>query len=218
MKALLVDDHPMVFSELQAVVASLRADLALVLAGSVEAARSALCSDADFDLVLIDLRSDEGQGLRLLAELRSDRPDLPVIAVSSAGSGRCSDALTYGAASGLLFAASRGRSAFAGHVSAVNAERSDAGLDAIDWRFRLTAQASLAALGLTARQQQVLALIVEGRSNKAIAQTLYLSVDTVKDHVTALLRSLKVRSRSQAVLAVVGRIQAAGAGLAQRPN
>ncbi|HSW03160.1 response regulator transcription factor [Aquabacterium sp.] len=58
------------------------------------------------------------------------------------------------------------------------------------------------SLGLTPRQREVLALLLRGLPNKLIARELNLSVDTVKDHVAAVLRALGVSSRTQAVLAV----------------
>jgi DNA-binding NarL/FixJ family response regulator len=57
-------------------------------------------------------------------------------------------------------------------------------------------------LGLTARQAQVLALVVEGKPNKAICRELGLAVATVKIHVTAILRALGVANRTQAAFAV----------------
>jgi DNA-binding NarL/FixJ family response regulator len=62
--------------------------------------------------------------------------------------------------------------------------------------------ASLEALGLSARQTEVLAYLLKGLPNKLIAREMGLAVDTVKDHVAAVLRALKVSSRTQAVLAV----------------
>jgi DNA-binding NarL/FixJ family response regulator len=55
---------------------------------------------------------------------------------------------------------------------------------------------------LTSRQKQVLDLVCEGSSNKEIANILGLSGNTVKIHVTAILRSLEVSNRTQAVLLV----------------
>jgi DNA-binding NarL/FixJ family response regulator len=63
-------------------------------------------------------------------------------------------------------------------------------------------QAAMAAFKLTPRQTDVLALLLRGLSNKLIARELNLSVETVKDHVAAVLRALGVNSRTQAVLAV----------------
>ena len=62
--------------------------------------------------------------------------------------------------------------------------------------------ASLDSLGLTPRQTEVLHLLLQGKPNKLIARDLKLSVETIKDHVAAVLRSLGVSSRTQAVLAI----------------
>ena len=64
---------------------------------------------------------------------------------------------------------------------------------------------NLAQLGLTPRQTDVLQALLKGLPNKLIARELNLSVDTVKDHVAAVLRGLGVNSRTQAVL-VVGQL------------
>ncbi len=61
---------------------------------------------------------------------------------------------------------------------------------------------SLHQLGLTPRQTDVLHLLLKGQPNKLIARELGLSVETVKDHVAAVLRALGVSSRTQAVIAV----------------
>jgi DNA-binding response OmpR family regulator len=57
-------------------------------------------------------------------------------------------------------------------------------------------------LGLTERQVDVLALIMQGTSNKAICRTLDLAEATVKNHVTSILKALKVTNRTEAVVAV----------------
>jgi len=61
---------------------------------------------------------------------------------------------------------------------------------------------SFEELGLTPRQADVLTQLLQGKPNKEIARRLGLSVETVKDHVQAVLRALGVSSRTQAVLAV----------------
>ena len=81
----------------------------------------------------------------------------------------------------------------------------------------LLERAWLAAMGLTPRQSDVLGLLLKGLPNKLIARELNVSVDTVKDHVAAVLRALGVSSRTQAVVAV-GRQLQAGGSLAARPS
>src|SRR5437868_1073033 len=55
---------------------------------------------------------------------------------------------------------------------------------------------------LTARQREVLAVLLQGKSNKAICRVLNLAEPTVKNHVTAILKALKVTNRTEAVIAV----------------
>ena len=64
------------------------------------------------------------------------------------------------------------------------------------------APVSPADLGLTERQMDVLTLIMQGKSNKAICQVLDLSEPTVKSHVSAILRALKLSNRTEIVVAV----------------
>jgi DNA-binding NarL/FixJ family response regulator len=63
-------------------------------------------------------------------------------------------------------------------------------------------QLSTSDLRLTERQLDVLALMMQGKSNKAICRALNLAEPTVKNHVTAILRALKVSNRTEAVIAV----------------
>ena len=65
-------------------------------------------------------------------------------------------------------------------------------------------ESALAAvcMGLTARQRDVLAVMMQGKSNKAICRILNLAEPTVKNHVTAILKALKVTNRTEAVIKV----------------
>ena len=77
---------------------------------------------------------------------------------------------------------------------------------------------SLESVGLTPRQSDVLALLLQGKPNKLIARELNVSVETVKDHVAAVLRALGVSSRTQAVLAVSQMQQQAALGARPPPG
>jgi DNA-binding NarL/FixJ family response regulator len=59
-----------------------------------------------------------------------------------------------------------------------------------------------ADLGLTHRQVNVLGLMMTGKSNKAISRELDLALPTVKNHVTAILKAIKVTNRTEAVIAI----------------
>jgi DNA-binding NarL/FixJ family response regulator len=65
----------------------------------------------------------------------------------------------------------------------------------------LQSAAKPADLGLTERQVDVLSLMMQGKSNKAICRVLDLAEPTVKNHVTAIFKALKVTNRTEAVIA-----------------
>jgi DNA-binding NarL/FixJ family response regulator len=83
MKVLLVDDHPLILSALQAVIQGLGDDVSVFGVASADEARAALKRDAEFDLALMDLNLGDADGFDLLAELRSTYPALPVVVVSA---------------------------------------------------------------------------------------------------------------------------------------
>ena len=224
MKVLLIDDHPLILSALQSVIQGLGDDVTVVGAGSARAARETLAAQSDFDLVLLDLQLGDADGFDVLSEFRSAYPALPVVIVSA--SDRASDvirSIDLGAmgfvpkrsTNETLFEALRMVMSGGIYVPAMSmgsgdppSAASDAGRggvhnirrNAVESDFQ-TAQ-SIESLGLTPRQRDVLGLLLKGHPNKLIARELGLSVETVKDHVAAVLRALNVSSRTQAVLAV----------------
>lgn len=227
MKALLVDDHPLILSALQTVIRSLDEHVAVDGVDSAAAARARLAADADYDLVLLDLALGDADGFDLLSELRQTYPALPVVVVSA--SERAADVIRAIDLGAMGFVPKR--SSHAQLIEALQmvmsgglyvppmmlglpaaAAPSDPTLPAApDAAPALgpTARAephqfpgSLDAVGLTPRQAEVLGLLLKGLPNKLIARELKLSVETVKDHVAAVLRALGVHTRTQAVLAV----------------
>jgi DNA-binding NarL/FixJ family response regulator len=217
MKVLLVDDHPLILSALQAMIQELDPDVRVTAVGSAAAARAALAADADFDLVLLDLQLGDASGFDVLVEMRKAHPALPVVVISA--SDRASDviqAIDLGAMGFVPKRASNDtlvdalRLVMAGgiyvpamHLGGSQGPGSRAPV-AIPVAETATYQVtpSFEELGLTPRQADVLTQLLQGKPNKEIARRLGLSVETVKDHVQAVLRALGVSSRTQAVLAV----------------
>ncbi|MEY4750927.1 MAG: hypothetical protein RIQ60_3141 [Pseudomonadota bacterium] len=247
MKALLLDDHPLILSAMQSLVQGLGPHMQADAVETPAELRAYLAKHDDVDILLLDLRLDGADGFDLLAELRLSHPALPVVIVSaSENPADVSRALDQGAVgyvpkrgnNEMLFdalytvmsgsryvpeqddlktspgAASpsrparldtlvpppRGRIGSASPTSTQTSGPSHgapaygAGRPDTDEVFR--------SLGMTSRQIEVLRLLLQGLPNKMIARELSLSVETVKDHVAAVLRALGVNSRTQAVLTV----------------
>ena len=193
MKALLIDDDACILSSGQSELLAFGGSVGLVNVGTARAARQVLAHCDDFDFIVLDVQLREGNGFDLLAELCHARPSLPVIALS--GSELNADAVRsiYLGAVAFVPRRSGGRGLVAA-IRAVAAGEIHVATPATDtWS---------ATSEFTPRQADVLTLMMEGQSNKTIARSLNLAVDTVKDHVTAVLRCLNVQSRTQAVLAV----------------
>ena len=237
MKVLLIDDHPLILSALKSVIQGLGDDVTVVGAESAKEARATLKRDAAFDLVLLDLALGDADGFEVLTEFRNAYPALPVVVVSA--SDRASDvirAIDLGAMGFVPKRATPDRllealklvmsgGIYVPSMSLGGSEPSPAyGDTAPDFMRRVPQQAenagfqgaapSFESLGLTKRQTDVLALLLQGKPNKLIAREMNLSVETVKDHVAAVLRALGVNSRTQAVLAVAQMSQQAQQGLA----
>ena len=224
MKALLIDDHPLILSALQAVIEGLGAHISVTGVGTARAARETLTADSGFDLVLLDLQLADADGFELLSELRAAYPALPVVVVSAsdrstdviraidlgamgfvpkrASNETLFDALNMVMSGGIYVPPMIMRSHLASKAAPALTTGWGVRLDDGQPGSSARAAVPLAALGLTPRQTDVLALLLQGQPNKLIARALNLSVETVKDHVAAVLRTLNVSSRTQAVLAV----------------
>jgi len=218
MRVLLIDDHPLILSALQLVIEGLSDNVSVVGLDSAAAAREALRADDAFDLVMLDLQLADADGFEVLEEFRAGYPALPVVVISA--SDRASDvirAIDLGAmgfvpkristdmlSNALKLVMSGGiyvppMAMSTSESQPVKAEQAPARQEPA---ASFQPPASLDGLGLTPRQTDVLALLLQGLPNKLIARELGVSVDTVKDHVAAVLKALGVNSRTQAVLAV----------------
>jgi DNA-binding NarL/FixJ family response regulator len=221
MKVLLVDDHPLILSALQTMIQGLAPDVAVTAVASAAAARSALATDSGFDLVLLDLQLGDASGFDVLVEMRKAHPALSVVVISA--SDRASDviqAIDLGAMGFVPKRASNDTLVEAlrlvmsggiyvppmhlGSQSGSPDRNPTPAIPAIPAAEMAAYQVtpSFEDLGLTPRQADVLTQLLQGKPNKEIARRLGLSVETVKDHVQAVLRALGVSSRTQAVLAV----------------
>lgn len=213
MKILVVDDHPLIVEALRHVLRQLERDVEVLAASTAAEGRALVAGHADADLLLLDLSLPDRDGLGTLAEVRGAFPALPVVVLSA--SDRREDvlrAIDLGAmgfvpktsSSQIMLQALRlvlSGGVYVPPAALVPSEATAAG-DATAGAAQPETAAPLTAdaLGLTGRQAQVLALILQGKPNKSICRELGLAEGTVKIHVAAILRALNVSTRTQAVI------------------
>lgn len=211
MKILVIDDHALIRQAMAGVLKKLRRDVVLLEAPNHAEAMARLAANADTELILLDLTLPDRDGFDVLAELRERYPDAAVVVLSAERDAeKVRRALDFGARGYIPKSAKADviinalRLIMSGGVY-IPPEILAGGLSAPPQPHYAAADnpmASPEAAGLTERQINVLALIMQGKNNKTICRALNLAEPTVKNHVTAILRVLKVTSRTEAVITV----------------
>jgi DNA-binding NarL/FixJ family response regulator len=213
MKILVVDDHVLIREALRGVLKELKNDAVVLEAADCRQAMETIAAQADLGLVLLDLNLPDRDGFAVLSELREQYPAISVV-VLSAQQDRSSvvKALDLGALGFIPKSGQRDvmlsalRLVFSGGIyippEILAREDPPQPKPALTRLGAETARVTPADLGLTGRQLDVLALLMQGKSNKAICRVLNLAEPTVKNHVTAVLKALKVTNRTEAVIAV----------------
>jgi DNA-binding NarL/FixJ family response regulator len=206
MKILVVDDHVLIREALRGLFRDLRPDATVLEAADAARTMELLADQPDVALILLDLSLPDRDGLALLAELRARYPGISVVVLSGfPDRANVVRALDQGALGFIPKSAGREvmtsalNLVFSGGVY-IPPEILGHGTPAA-----ATPQLSPADLGLTERQVDVLTLMMQGKSNKAICRRLELAEPTVKNHVTAILKTLGVSNRTEAVLAASAR-------------
>ncbi|WP_042704565.1 response regulator transcription factor [Azospirillum sp. B506] len=222
MNVLIADDHLLFRDGLRRLLAQFDADMTFFEASTYDEVRALCDGTRPFDLILLDLGMPGWTGFSALGDIHAGLPKALLVVVS--GSEKRSDllaALENGAAG--YIPKSSSAKVLLGALQLVLAggiylpEQAIRGGDRADTQggygaHHVGGQGSGdavddgAALGsgggdqLTPRQRDVLARLRDGKSNKQIAHELGLTEGTVKVHVTAILRHLGVRNRTQAAL------------------
>jgi DNA-binding NarL/FixJ family response regulator len=213
MKILLIDDHALIREALRGVVKELKDDAVIIEASNGQQAMRLVDEHPDLGLILLDLNLPDRNGFDVLAELRERYPAISIVVLSALNDrDNVARALDLGALGFIPKSATRElmlgalRLVFSGGIYIppdILARREpvpsqpSSGTSGTEPR-----PSSPRDLGLTDRQVDVLALMMQGKSNKAICRVLDLAEPTVKNHVTAILKALKVSNRTEAVIAV----------------
>ena len=222
MKILVVDDHVLIRDALRGVLAELKGDRTTIIdAANAREAKRQLEQNGDVELILLDLKLPDQDGFDLLGELAVRYPTVSVV-VLSADHDRHTvrRALDLGAVGYIPKAARREvmlgafNLIFAGGIYVPPEILGPPEAAPVPGHAASACRLDGAELGLTHRQREVLSLMMQGKSNKAICRALDLAEPTVTIHVSAILKALKVANRTEAVVAA-GTL---GLGPAARPR
>jgi DNA-binding NarL/FixJ family response regulator len=199
-KILIADDHEVVRSGLKTLLADTDVEIMAEVATGEEAVKYTLAHQPD--VVLLDIRMPEGDGLTALGRIKLDKPDMPVLMLSTFDNPTyIARSVALGANGYLLKSCTREEL-----LAALRAASTGESVWTRDELRRVTgalATPRLAAdveVPLTQRESEVLRQLAYGLTNKEIAQALHISYETVKEHVQHILRKIGVSDRTQAAV------------------
>jgi DNA-binding NarL/FixJ family response regulator len=211
MKILVVDDHVLIRDALRGVLKELKDDADVLEASDCRQAMALIAENADdLGLILLDLGLPDRDGFSALAEVRERYPAISVIVLSGQHDrASVEKAFDLGALGFIPKSAERAvmlgalNLVFAGGVYVPPEVLAPAApVTGAARQAETTGQRSQPDdLRLTARQGEVLALMMKGKGNKAICRELGLAEPTVKNNVSAILKALNVNNRTEAVIA-----------------
>jgi DNA-binding NarL/FixJ family response regulator len=207
-RVLVVDDHRLFRGGLRDVLE----ESGIEIAGEADSGEEAveLAAALSPDVVIMDLKLPGISGAEATRRLLAAEPELSVLVLTVSAEGEdIDDALAAGARGYLLKDASARelvagvRAVAAGEAALSPAVASRLVASLRDARRARDASVSGVPADLSARELEVLRLMSEGLENTQIAEALYISPETVKDHVSNILLKLGVENRIQAAVYAV---------------
>jgi two-component system response regulator DegU len=204
-RLVLADDHRMLREGLRRSMADEGFDVVGEAADGEEAVR--LCSDVHPDVVLMDVTMPDVDGVQATARIRSENPDVRVVMLTMhADDAVIASAIRAGASGYLVKDCSTDEIAEAVRLAADDDAALSPGLAASmlnEVRRLEPTNGSDGDRAVTKREEEVLQLIADGCSTSEVAQQLYISQKTVKNHLASIYQKLDARDRTQAVLRAV---------------
>ncbi len=197
-RILICDDHEVVREGLRGLLGRQDGMTVVGEAGSVAESVDA-AAKLKPDVVIMDVRLPDGSGVEACRSIREARPDTKVIMLTSYLDDDALFAAILAGASGYLLKQTRGQ-AVVDAVTAVAAGRSllDPGVtEKVLERIRSSRGEDPAMASLTEQERKVLTGLAEGRTNREIGETLFLSEKTVKNYVSRILDKLGLSRRAE---------------------
>ena len=189
MKILLADDHGLFRDSMSVWLKQLNDELTFGFAESYQDVEDLLHASQGYDLVMLDLSMPGMQGILSIKQLCAMAGNTPVLIVSADEDGSAIQSAMDAGAAGYVTKSSTGEKILDAVQIVISGGRC----------FPAEIQQSTSSLDtFSDKQQQLLALIAEGNSNKYISEKLCLSEGTVKQYLNRLYRLLMVDNRTQA--------------------
>jgi DNA-binding NarL/FixJ family response regulator len=207
-RVLIVDDHPVFRDGLRQCLEAGRSVRVVATAGSGEEMWKALRAHGRPQIVLMDVEMPGTGGIELTRALHEKHPEVRVLMLTAfSDSERVFAALKAGAVGYLL------KNVTPAELRAT-VERAAAGEPMLSGeiagrvlhefeRERREERYREQLAGLTAREEEILKLLATGESNREIGRRLFISEQTVKNHVASIFRKLQVNDRTKAALLAV---------------
>lgn len=199
LEVLIIDDHPLFRAGIATVLQRLADDARLIERPSCEDGLRWLAEHADPVMILLDLNLPGMDGMSGLGLLREASPTTPIVVLSATEDRtKVKQALSRGAMGYIPKSANGDVILNAIRLVLAGGVYLPAGIMAPASPDSRPNEASAMGNPLTPRQQEVLELLCQGLSNKAIAARLDLAENTVRVHVAAILKLLGARNRTEA--------------------
>jgi DNA-binding NarL/FixJ family response regulator len=209
---MIVDDHPLLRQGLKTLL-ELEGGITVVGQASNGPEAIRLAKQLQPDVVLLDINMPGMNGVEVAKVLREQQPDLGILVLTIHDDETYVKEMIRSGAKGYLLKDAEPRQVVQA-IKKVAAGESVYPTDLMERvmeRYhqlevrmgRLQSAAAINDLSLTNRELEILRYIVEGMRNKEIANALYISEKTVKNHITNLLRKLDVEDRTQAAVFAV---------------
>jgi DNA-binding NarL/FixJ family response regulator len=197
LKILVVDDHALIREGLRQVLRGLDTHVEVLEAGSCSRAFELAAQHPDLDLTLLDYHLPDMNGLEALDVFARRHPELPIIVLSGSVNPRIMQQVMQKGAAAFIT-----KSGMSDELLSVTRLVLAGGVQVpSELSVHQEVCPTLPAPQFTPRQDEVLRLLLDGYSNKEIGRMLFLSEETVKNHVSGILRGFGVTTRTQAVLA-----------------
>lgn len=193
---LIADDHPLFRQALTLAVRTIHPAAEVIEAGDLHSAQSAAEAHREtLKLVLLDLQMPGAVGYSGVAVIHATAPEVPILVISGADPAKAAYEAQHFGAVGYL-----GKDADLSRIEMVVDAALSGTLEPLPAPPVETDATAQKLAALTPMQLKVLTFVLGGMLNKQIAYELGLSEATVKAHMTAIMRKLDVRNRTQAAL------------------